>query len=620
MVAKLPVFTLDRRVMGVVIVTAATMTLLGSAFAHEAWAQTGGLLSRPLAEVSPVSDRAGPDAKGCEGEREPVPEVVSVTPSSGPAGRTVKVTGYNFEWEEDCAVRLGVKRLLFGGVPATEVYPTDPGELSAVVPPGTGSVEVIAETLVKQQTRGPLFTYREAPSVTSVSPVSGPLTGGTTVIITGSGFSEVSAVDFTGSENPAKSFKVESEHEIVAVTPAVGLPGNYCVNVTTPLGRSAFDAGCAFHYVLPPPTVTKIAPARGPTIGGTTVKISGTGFQEVTKVSFGSAAATSYKVESETSISAVAPAGSGTQNVTVTTVWGTSEPVSADEFAYFVAAPTFVLNGKQVGVEHRPVLTSGTWIMQSPALGEVKCEILLFGEVWNQTVSGETRGVGEVTGLESGPGANASCRFEGLELGGPGELPGQFKAYVIAEGPLEATRTEAEVCPSPSEQPSKCGEKHVESLISSIGRARTSLPWKTELIRGTRQGEAAILQRAGVGSLGEAASADDAQDETGTCYPQDGSSAPDWRAVPAGCIRLTVVAPQIPAEYVLYGSQEIQWINGAKNGLFPSRLHFEEAGGLCGTSAAEAQAGEEDQTCQLSTLEGEDDLLGANSLELVTVR
>ena len=89
------------------------------------------------------------------------------------------------------------------------------------------------------------------------------------------------------------------------------------------------------------PTVTGVPPATGQAAGGTTVTIAGTNFVGVTAVKFGSTAAKSFKVESETSISAVAPAASGigTVEVTVTTPAGTSATTSADRFTYKLVGP-----------------------------------------------------------------------------------------------------------------------------------------------------------------------------------------------------------------------------------------------------------------------------------------
>ena len=174
-------------------------------------------------------------------------------------------------------------------------------------------------------------------------------------------------------------------------------------------------------------------------------------------------------------------------SVTVTTAAGTSATGPGDEFTYFLPAPVFSLNGK-AGVGHVPVLMSGGWSVASPALGEVRCEVQLYGEVWNEKVGSETRGVAEEDGLSS-----SGCT--GPELLEPLEQAGQGKVSVSlsAEAPLEEQLVEAEVCASGSEPPSQCAEKHPVSLISAHRRSLSSLPWKAELIRGEREGEPVIL-------------------------------------------------------------------------------------------------------------------------------
>jgi hypothetical protein len=82
----------------------------------------------------------------------------------------------------------------------------------------------------------------------------------------------------------------------------------------------------------PLPTATSVAPNHGPASGGTTVTISGTNLTGATAVTFGSTNATSFTVNSETLITAVAPAGIGTVDVTVTTPDGTSAAGEADRF------------------------------------------------------------------------------------------------------------------------------------------------------------------------------------------------------------------------------------------------------------------------------------------------
>ena len=75
-----------------------------------------------------------------------------------------------------------------------------------------------------------------APLISSVSPTSGSVAGGSTVIITGANFTSASAVKF-GSV-PASSFAVESDTKITAVAPPSTVPGGVDLSVTTLAGNS----------------------------------------------------------------------------------------------------------------------------------------------------------------------------------------------------------------------------------------------------------------------------------------------------------------------------------------------------------------------------------------------
>ena len=82
------------------------------------------------------------------------------------------------------------------------------------------------------------------------------------------------------------------------------------------------------------PVVRAVKPESGPEGGGTPVTIEGEELTDATSVTFGANAASSIKVNSPTSMTAVAPAGSGTVDVTVTTPEGTSVATSSDRFTY----------------------------------------------------------------------------------------------------------------------------------------------------------------------------------------------------------------------------------------------------------------------------------------------
>jgi IPT/TIG domain/Glycosyl hydrolase family 26 len=191
-------------------------------------------------------------------------------------------------------------------------------------------------------------TTTGAPSgvnVSRVSPGSGSTAGGTTVTITGSGFSGATAVDF--GSTPATIGSV-SATSITATAPA-SPGGSVNVTVTASLGRSPVTSVDQFTYIYPKPSVTSMTPSAG--VPGTVVTISGSGFTGATGVSFGSAPA-SFTVNSNNSITATAPSGSPTSAVDVTIAGpgGASNVVAADRFSYGpVVSAVSPLSGSHLG-------------------------------------------------------------------------------------------------------------------------------------------------------------------------------------------------------------------------------------------------------------------------------
>ena len=122
------------------------------------------------------------------------------------------------------------------------------------------------------------------PTVTSIDPTLGPVAGGTTVTIIGTGFTGAKEVYFGGT---AALFTIDSDTQITATSPAG--TGTVDVTVATDAGTSAASAADQFTYLVPALTVTAVDPTTGPTLGGTTVTITGTNLDGATAVMFGSA-------------------------------------------------------------------------------------------------------------------------------------------------------------------------------------------------------------------------------------------------------------------------------------------------------------------------------------------
>jgi hypothetical protein len=91
-----------------------------------------------------------------------------------------------------------------------------------------------------------------SPVVTALAPNNGPQLGGTSVTITGVGFT--GTTDVTFGTTPASVFTVDADTQITAVAPA-GAPGTIDVRVTTPVATSAISAPDHYRYTSVVPAV-----------------------------------------------------------------------------------------------------------------------------------------------------------------------------------------------------------------------------------------------------------------------------------------------------------------------------------------------------------------------------
>jgi IPT/TIG domain len=149
----------------------------------------------------------------------------------------------------------GATAVDFGTTAATNVTVVSSTEITADSPAGTGVVDVTVTTPAgtSATSAADQFTYIAAPVVTGLSPINGPVTGGTLVTITGTGFAGATAVDFGTAA--ATNVTVVSNTEITADSPAG--TGVVQVIVTTPSGKSASSPADKFTYqvILSPTAV-----------------------------------------------------------------------------------------------------------------------------------------------------------------------------------------------------------------------------------------------------------------------------------------------------------------------------------------------------------------------------
>lgn len=267
-----------------------------------------------------------------------VPSVTAVSPSTDTSagGFLTTITGTAF---------TGASAVNFGTVAAAGFWVINDTTIIAVSPPqAAATVDITVTTPSGTSATGSadhfVVTAAAAPSVTLVTPSSGAQSGGTTVVIIGSGFTGASAVSFGTA--PAASFTVNSDSSITAVSPYGATASQVDITVTTPSGTSATGAADKFTYTYvsgAAPAITSVAPNTGTTAGGTLVTVSGSGFTGAMAVKFGSTVASSFTVISDSQLTATSPAGSaGTVDITVTTPSGTSSTGATDHFTYVAAS------------------------------------------------------------------------------------------------------------------------------------------------------------------------------------------------------------------------------------------------------------------------------------------
>ena len=293
---------------------------------------------------------------------------LSVTSGTTAGGAVTTISGSYF---------TGATGVNFGTVPAADFTVLADGSIVATAPAeASGTVDVTVTTYSGTSSTGSSdhFTVSNAstPTVSALSVSSGPDTGGTPLVITGSYFTGATAVNFGGTSTD--DFTVLSDNAILVYTPA-DADGSTNVTVTTYAGTSSSYGSYTFNSVSAP-AITSLSTSSGSTTGGTLIEIAGSGFTGAEEVDFGSAPVFDFTVNSDSQITVYSPTNyAGTFDVQVTTAAGTSAPVSADQFTYSAAsAPSISSLGTSSGST-----TGGTSVAISGSNFTAAVEVLFGG-------------------------------------------------------------------------------------------------------------------------------------------------------------------------------------------------------------------------------------------------
>lgn len=270
------------------------------------------------------------------------PMVSSVSPASGAAagGETVLIEGPGF---------VGVKSVSFGQVAATSYTTETPTLIGAVVPPGSGTVDITVTngTGTSTKTTAAHLTYLGPPVISMLSPGSGPAPGGSTVTITGFGLIGVQTLTVAGQD---VAFSTVSDAELTFVAPAGSGTAQVVVSspcsggLVPPIADSCGTSSPAsFTYVA---SLAELAFTTGPppsTSPGTTFNVN---------VSVEDANGNVVTSDSSTSVKLAITTGTGTA--------GAALACSSDPVTGSAGVASFSCSISEVGENYALTATSGS--------------------------------------------------------------------------------------------------------------------------------------------------------------------------------------------------------------------------------------------------------------------
>ncbi len=260
------------------------------------------------------------------------PVVTSVSPATGPVagGTTVTITGTGL---------AGATAITFDGpsyflpAPATNVSCSQVSctATAPAGPAGAVDVQVTAPGGTSATGSADQFSYVAAPVITGITPTAGPLAGGNTVTIAGTGLANATAVTF-GAAGAATD--VSCTASSCTVTAPAASARTVDVTVTTAGGTTAVNSSDKYTYTTAP-VIDAISPYQGPLAAGTVVTITGSNLAAATAITFGADGPATSISCTQTSCTATAPAGTaGTVDIKVTAPTGTNASNDPDKYTY----------------------------------------------------------------------------------------------------------------------------------------------------------------------------------------------------------------------------------------------------------------------------------------------
>ena len=272
------------------------------------------------------------------------PAITGFSPTSGPVGTVITVTGSGF---------TGATSASIGGGAAVAVSNVGSTSLTFTVPAGatSGTIRIANATNVGTSSGSFTVTIPAAtPVISSFSPASGPV--GTVVTVSGTGFTGATSAQINGGATIAVSNVTSTSLTFTVPTGAT----SGMIRVANATNSDTSDGSFTVTVPAATPAVTSFSPTSGAV--GTVVTVTGTGFTGATSASIGGGSAVAVGNVTSTSLTFTVPTGatSGTIRVANATNSGTSTG------SFTVTVPPVVPPGGALGeTAASRLLTQGTF-------------------------------------------------------------------------------------------------------------------------------------------------------------------------------------------------------------------------------------------------------------------
>ena len=243
------------------------------------------------------------------------PQVARLEPGKGPdtGGTKVHIRGQYFNPTYGLSFNNYNDTMCKFGKLSTDVAEVvSSTEMICTSPPSYVDREVPVEITLNNQewtSDDILFHYYHPPLIYGIDPKIGPVTGGTTVKITGSNFADTGFVMCKFGTIIVKGTYI-NENELRCVSPSVERPGY--VNLYIAIRPDEFSSGVNTKYLYyDTPVINFLEPMCGPESGFTQITIKGKNFantgSDYVKCVFGNAIFTNATVYSDTEIKCDSP-------------------------------------------------------------------------------------------------------------------------------------------------------------------------------------------------------------------------------------------------------------------------------------------------------------------------